>query len=67
MQAFDRYDASLLLGCFVFLCANLFASPDTPFLLGGDQVFSWLDAQRMLHGEQIYRDFFELHPPGTGL
>jgi hypothetical protein len=65
--AFDRYDAGLLLGCFAFLYANLFANPDTPFLLGGDQVFFWMNAQRLLYGEQIYRDFFEFTPPGTDL
>lgn len=61
------YDAGLLLGCFAFLYANLFANPQTPFLLNGDQVFFWMNAQRLLHGEQIYRDFFEFTPPGTDL
>jgi hypothetical protein len=67
VPTFDRYDAGLLLGCFAFLYANLFANPDTPFLLGGDQVFFWMNAQRLLYGEQIYRDFFEFTPPGTDL
>jgi hypothetical protein len=67
VQAFDRYDAGLLLGCSVYLYANLFASLDTPFLLGGDQVFFWMGAQRLLHGEQIYRDFFQFNPPGADL
>jgi hypothetical protein len=26
-----------------------------------------MDAQRLLHGEQIYRDFFQFTPPGTDL
>jgi hypothetical protein len=67
VQAFDRHDASLLLACFIFLYANLFADPETPFLLGGDQVFHWTEAQRLLHGEQVYRDFFEFTPPGADL
>jgi hypothetical protein len=67
MRPFNRYDVTFLLVCAVYLYANLFANPETPYLLGGDQVYFWLDAQRMLHGEQIYRDFFERNPPGTGL
>jgi hypothetical protein len=63
----DRYDVGLLLCCFVFLYANLFANFHTPFLLGGDQAFFWMNAQRLLHGEQAYRDFFEFTPPGTDL
>jgi hypothetical protein len=67
VQVFDRYQVAFLLVCGVYLYANLFASPETPYLLGGDQVVFWTDAQRMLHGEQVYRDFFERNPPGTGL
>jgi len=59
--------AVLLLGVPVYLYVNLFASPDIPFLFGGDQVFFWTDAQRMLHGERIYLDFFQFTPPGTDL
>ena len=39
----------------------------TPILLGGDQVFFWLDAQRMLYGQRIYQDFLQFTPPGTDL
>jgi hypothetical protein len=67
MPALDRYDLGLLFGCAVYLYVNLFANPETPYLLGGDQVFFWMDAQRMLHGEQIYRDFFQFTPPGADL
>jgi hypothetical protein len=67
MPALDRHDLVVLFGCAVYLYANLFASPGTPYLLGGDQVFFWMDAQRMLHGEQIYRDFFQKTPPGADL
>ena len=67
MQAFDRHDVTVLLGCAAYLYASLFANPETPYLLGGDQVSFWMFAQRMLHGEQIYRDFFQFTPPGTDL
>lgn len=63
----ERYYIGLLLGSAVYLWANLFANPTTPLLLSGDQVFFWMDAQRMLHGEEIYRDFFQFTPPGVDL
>lgn len=55
------------LGLAVYLYLNLFAFPRTPFLLNGDQAFFWMDAQRMLNGEQVYQDFFQFTPPGTDL
>lgn len=58
-------DAGLLLACGVFLYANLFAGRGTPFLLGGDQVFLWMDAQRLAFGERLYEDFFQFTPPGA--
>jgi hypothetical protein len=51
----------------VYLYANLFISAKTPFLLGGDQVYFWMGAQRILDGQVVYRDFFQLTPPGTDL
>jgi hypothetical protein len=57
----------LLLGITIFLYLNLFALPNVPFLLNGDQVFFWMDAQRMLHGERAYLDFFQYTPPGADL
>jgi hypothetical protein len=36
-------------------------------LLGGDQAYFWTYAQRILHGERVYRDFFQFTPPGTDL
>jgi hypothetical protein len=62
-----RYDAVVLLGSCIYLYANLFASATTPYLLGGDQQVFWMNAQRLLHGELVYRDFFEFTPPGTDL
>jgi hypothetical protein len=61
------FTPSLLLGSTVYLYLNLFAFPATPFLLGGDQVYFWMHAQRMLHGERIYQDFFQFTPPGADL
>jgi hypothetical protein len=58
---------ALLTGAGIYLYANLFRWPNTPYLLGGDQVFFWTDAQRMLHGERIYQDFFRFTPPGVDL
>jgi hypothetical protein len=61
------YGAALLAGSAIYLCANLFATPTTPFLLGGDQALFWTNALRLLHGELIYRDFLEFTPPGADL
>src|SRR3569833_313577 len=63
----SRYGALLLLICSLYLAANLFANPETPFLIGGDQEFFWTRAQQKFYGEHIYRDFFEFTPPGTDL
>jgi Dolichyl-phosphate-mannose-protein mannosyltransferase len=51
----------------VYLYLNLFVLPGTPVLLSGDQVFFWMNGQRMLHGELPYRDFFQFTPPGADL
>ena len=56
---FDRYDAGVLLASAIYLCFNLFCLKGTPFLLGGDEQVFWMNAQRLLQGELIYRDFFE--------
>ena len=61
------YHAAVLLGSSTYLYTNLFAGLRTPFLLGGDQVLFWANAQRLLHGELIYLDFLEFTPPGTDL
>jgi hypothetical protein len=64
---FGRYDVAVLLGSAIYLCFNLLSLRGTPFLLGGDEQVFWMNAQRLLHGELIYRDFFEFTPPGTDL
>lgn len=60
------YVSTVLAGT-VYLYANLFVSVKTPFLLGGDQVYFWMGAQRILDGQVAYRDFFQMTPPGTDL
>ena len=55
----------LLSGAAAYLYANLFFSPRVPLLLGGDQVYFWTYAQRMLGGARVYQDFFQFTPPGT--
>ena len=57
----------LLLGSAIYLYLNLFHLPCTPFLLGGDQVFFWLPALRMLEHARIYQDFYQFTPPGIDL
>jgi hypothetical protein len=66
-QSFDRGDLALLLSCAGYLLVNLFSLSGAPILLSGDQVYFWLDALRLLQGQQIYRDFFQFTPPGTDL
>jgi 4-amino-4-deoxy-L-arabinose transferase-like glycosyltransferase len=51
----------------VDLYLSLFLFPATPILLRDDQVYFWMNAQRMLHGERVYQDFFQFTPPGTDL
>ncbi len=58
---------SIVLACTAYLYLNLFVSAKTPFLLGGDQVYFWMGAQRILDGQAVYRDFFQITPPGTDL
>jgi hypothetical protein len=63
----DRCRVILLLIAAAYLYLNLFALRNAPFLLGGDQAYFWMDGQRMLYGDQPYRDFFQFTPPGTDL
>jgi Dolichyl-phosphate-mannose-protein mannosyltransferase len=58
---------SLLIGTSLYLYVQLFAFPDIPFLLQGDQNFFWVYALRTMRGEWPYRDFFQFTPPGTDL
>lgn len=49
----------------VYLYLNLFVARVTPVLLSGDQLYFWMNGQRMLYGELPYRDFFQFTPPGA--
>jgi hypothetical protein len=51
----------------LYLYASLFAFPNIPYLLEGDQNFFWMYGLRMLHGERVYLDFFQFTPPGTDI
>ena len=57
---------SVLLGGFIFLYLSLFRLPAIPIpYLQGDSATYLFNASRMLHGQVIYRDFFEFTPPAT--
>ena len=58
---------SVCAGVALYLYVNLFVFPRIPILLTGDQLYFWMDGQRILHGELPYRDFFQFTPPGTDL
>jgi hypothetical protein len=52
-------------GALVFLYLRTFLLPATPFVAIGDQVLFFTRAVRILNGQVLYRDFFELVTPGT--
>jgi hypothetical protein len=54
----------VLLGVALYLTARTFVFPGVPVLLVGYLGFFWMNADRMLHGERLYRDFFQFTPPG---
>ena len=56
---------ALLAAGFSFLYLNLFYLPNTPIHLFVDQVTQLFDARRMLDGQVIYKDFFQVTPAGT--
>jgi hypothetical protein len=58
--------ASILVGGFVYLYLNLFFLPAIPIHFPSTDATNFLfNAQRMVHGQGIYRDFFELTLPAT--
>jgi hypothetical protein len=59
--------AVLFASAAAYLYATLFRWPRTPLLLNGDQLFFWMNGQRILHRELPYRDFFQFTPPGADL
>jgi hypothetical protein len=54
-----------LLAAAVFLYLQLFILPDFPILPSGDQTVYLLNGTRLLHGEVMYRDFFQFTGPGS--
>lgn len=56
-----------LFGSAIFLYLLFFAPLRTPIYLPGDVSVYLLNAQRILHGEVMYKDFFQFTPPGTEL
>jgi hypothetical protein len=51
---------------FIYLYLILFVPPRTPIDLSfGDNGLALSEAVRILHGGMIYRDFFDVHFPGT--
>ncbi|WP_263365129.1 hypothetical protein [Edaphobacter bradus] len=70
-QAVERLSRSILAlsfaGALVFLYLRTFLLPDTPFVGIGDQILFFSRAVRIVHGQVLYRDFFEIVPPGTDL
>ncbi len=59
--------ASFLLATVAFLYLSLFIWPCVPIFLQEDLQIYLVNAARMLEGQVIYRDFFQLTPPGTEL
>jgi hypothetical protein len=54
-------------GAIAFLYLRTFLFPAVPFVVTGDQILFFARAVRMVHGQVLYRDFFELVTPGTDL
>lgn len=50
-----------------FLYLRMFLLPAVPFIANGDEILFFSRALRIVHGQVLYRDFFELVPPGTDL
>lgn len=62
-----RWWILLTFAAIAYLYFLLFLLSHTPVLLGGDQAFFWMYAQRMFGGQHVYRDFFQFTPPGADL
>jgi hypothetical protein len=61
------HSALALAGAALFLYLRTFLLPATPFIAHDDQTIFFARAVHILHGQVLYRDFFEFVPPGTGL
>ncbi|HTA86897.1 MAG TPA: hypothetical protein VK729_11555 [Silvibacterium sp.] len=54
-------------GAAAFLHLRTFLLPATPVIAHDDQSIFFARAVKILHGQILYRDFFEFVPPGTDL
>src|SRR5271167_2364177 len=59
--------ALAIAGAAVFLYLRTFLFPATPIVAHDDQTIFFARAVQILHGQVLYRDFFEFVPPGTNL
>ncbi len=57
----------LSIGASAYLFFSLFVFPNLPIWTGGDQAIFLDDAKRMLSGETLYCDFFQMTFPATQL
>jgi len=57
--------AGAIVGAAIFVYLQQFIFPHLPVIPSGDQTVYLLDGQRMLHGQVLYRDFFQFLFPGT--
>jgi hypothetical protein len=57
----------VFLGSAIFIYLHLFIPPFTPIWTGGDSMIWLHDAQRMLYGEALYRDFVQITLPATDI
>ena len=60
----EKIDVVLLLLVILFLYFLLFKFPFYPFFMEADQLIFLYNADRMMHGEQMYLDFFQFTFPG---
>src|SRR5246127_3295803 len=60
LTAMSWSDLWVLVGSSIYLYLSLFTLRGTPFLLSGDQVFYWMDAEHMMAGGRVCPDLFKL-------
>lgn len=63
----DLRSLLFLLAAAIYLYGFLFVPPFIPIGINGDGLVYLGDAQRMWHGEVMYRDFFQFTTPGTAM
>jgi hypothetical protein len=66
-QLSRTYLALAIAGAAAFLYLRTFLLPATPVIAHDDQTIFFARAVNILHGQILYRDFFEFVPPGTDL